>query len=187
MPGYRPRENKNMAFNLNQFIQDAANAAKDTRAVKSVNDLMKYTFSDPEDLQTSITPYDGQEKILYSDTSVSVYWVRFIANELVPPHNHKMPAFIGVYQGAEVNHLYRRTADGLLELVTSKRIGLGETLSMGAEGIHGVNAEGEEDSLGLHIYLGQLPETERDIFNPDTGEAMPFTDQNYEKFLRTLN
>ena len=175
-----------MSFDLQEFVQQARAAASDKRAVQAVNDLMARTFADPGAIEAAIDPFEHDDEPLYEDDQVSVYWVQFSPTEVVPPHNHKMAAFLGVYQGIEVNALYRLDGSHGLELVKTKRMQPGDTLSIGAEGIHSVHTENSEPSLGLHVYLGALKNVEREVFDPDTGEAMPFTDENYQKLTRAL-
>ena len=175
-----------MSFNLDNFVTSAREAASQDRATTAVNELMVRTFANPEEIAAAIEPFDRDDEPLYEDEHVSIYWVRFDPHVKVPPHNHKIAAFLGVYEGVEVNELYRK-ANGGIELVKSKRMEPGATLSMGAEGIHGVYSEGDSASLGLHIYLGSLQTVERELFHPETGEAMAFTDENYQKLVRPLS
>ena len=174
-----------MSFNLDDFVTEARDAASQQRAVSAVNDLMSRTFTNPAELAAAIEPFERDDEPLYEDAKVSIYWVRFDPHVKVPPHNHKIAAFLGVYEGVEVNELYRQSNGGI-EFVKTKRMAPGDTMSMGAEGIHGVYTEGDLPSLGLHVYLGPLTTIERDLFHPDTGEAMPFTNQNYEKLVRPV-
>ena len=174
-----------MSFNLDDFVAEARDAAGQERAVAAVNELMSRTFANPAEIAAAIEPFERDDEPLFEDDQVSIYWVRFDPNVKVPPHNHKIAAFLGVYEGVEVNELYRQ-ANGGIELVKSKRMEPGDTLSMGADGIHGVYTEDGLPSLGLHVYLGPLTTIERDLFHPDTGQAMPFTTENYEKLVRPL-
>ena len=172
-----------MAFSLEQFVSDIRAAAADPQPTRAVNAVMREAVSDPAAVAAGVPDYEGDELILHEDDAVSVYCVRFDCELVVPPHNHKIPAFIAVYEGTEVNQLYRH--DGArLELVAEKRVGPGETLSIGSEGIHGVYTANGHDSLALHVYLGQLTAIPRSLFHPDTGAAMPFTDSNYDSLVR---
>ena len=175
-----------MSFNIENFVAAARKAANQARATVAINDLMTCTFANPKEIAAASEPFDRDDEPLYEDEQVSIYWARFAPHIKVPPHNHKMAAFLGVYEGVEVNELYRKTDNGI-ELVRSKRMEPGATLSIGAEGIHGVYSEGDSASLGLHIYLGALKTVERELFHPDTGEAMAFTNENYEKLVRPLS
>ena len=151
-----------MSFSLDDFVAKAREAASQERAVAAINDLMTRTFASPATLTAAIEPFERDDEPLFEDEQVSIYWVRFDPHVKVPPHNHKIAAFLGVYEGIEVNELYRQTDAGI-ELVKTKRMGPGDTLSIGAEGIHGVYSEGDSPSIGLHVYLGALSSVEREL------------------------
>jgi len=95
-------------------------------------------------------------------------------------------AFLGVYEGSEVNLLYRQVESGQLELAKRRVLNPGDTMSIGGDGIHAVHTEGAMPSLGLHIYLGRLSTVSRELFDTETGRSMSFTDENYQMLLRPL-
>ncbi len=101
-----------MSFSLTRFVQSARSAAADTRPVTAVKTLMSKTFADPQGIAKAVGSFIPEDEILYEDDEVSVYRVRFAPHELVPPHNHRMHAFLGVYKGSEVNLLYRHAESG---------------------------------------------------------------------------
>ena len=175
-----------MSFTPECFVSDLRAAAANPHPARAVMAVMKEAVADPGAVAARVPDYEGDQLALLETDALSVYCVRFFAGELVPPHNHKMPAFIGVYQGTEVNQIFRRDASGLT-LVTEKRIGPGETLAIGSEGIHGVHALGGEDSFALHVYLGALQEVDRSLFDPESGREIPFTDENYHALLRRID
>ena len=97
-----------------------------------------------------------------------------------------MPAVLGVYEGTEVNQLYRQSESGELELTKHRVLKPGDTMSIGGNGIHAVHTEGANPSLGLHIYLGRLSTVSRELFDSETGQSVPFTDENYQKLVRPV-
>ena len=175
-----------MTFSMTEFVQSARSAAADTRPVSAVKTLMSLTFADPQGIAKAVGSLIPADECLYEDDEVSVYWVRFAPHELVPPHNHRMPAFLGVYEGSEVNLLYRQVESGQLELAKRRILSPGDTMSMGGDGIHAVHTEDDLPSLGLHIYLGRLSTVSRELFDSETGQSMPFTDENYQMLVRPL-
>ena len=175
-----------MTFSFAGFVQSARSAAADTRPVSAVKTLMSQTFADPQGIAKAAGSFISADECLYEDDEVSVYWVRFAPHELVPPHNHRMQAFLGVYEGSEVNLLYRQEESGQLELAKRRVLNPGDTMSMGGDGIHAVHTEDAMPSLGFHIYLGRLSTVSRDLFDAETGRSMPFTDKNYQLLLRPM-
>ena len=175
-----------MIFTPDTFVTRTRAAAASEQPVRAINAVMREAVADPAAVAACVPEYEGDELALFESDEVSIYCARFFAGEVVPPHNHKIPAFIGVYEGTEVNRLFRHDAHGL-RMVAEKHIGPGETLSIGSEGIHGVYASGGKDSLGLHVYLGALKSVSRSIFHPESGRELPFTDENYRALLRRLD
>lgn len=174
-----------MTFSLDRFVTEIRDAAGRDRPTAPIRELMKAAVSEPALVASQIPHYEGDQLNLHTDDQVSIYCVKFLAGLLVPPHNHTISAFIAVYQGTEVNRLFRHDG-GSLELIAEKHVPAGEILSIGPDGIHAVHSANGEDSLALHVYLGPLERVSRSLFHPDTGEEMPFTPQNYDDLLRTL-
>ena len=123
--------------------------------------------------------FDNDDEILFEDESVSIWFVRFAPGLHVPPHDHQTTATIGVYEGAEDNHFYLREADGLVHTST-RRVGPGDVIALKPDGIHSVEAADGRPSCGIHVYLAELTKIERSLFHWETGEAVPFTDENYD-------
>jgi predicted metal-dependent enzyme (double-stranded beta helix superfamily) len=170
-------------FNLDRFIQELRSAAVTDDAAKRVRQLMTDAFRDPESIQAAMPHYDNDDEVLFEDDSVSIWFVRFVPGLHVPPHDHQTTATIGVYEGAEDNHFYLREAQRLVRK-TSKRVGPGEVIALKPNGIHSVEAAGGAQSCGIHVYLAKLTTIERSLFDWDSGEACPFTDENYERMKR---
>ena len=175
-----------MSFTMDSFVANLRAAAADRHPARAINAVMKEAVADPAAVAAQVPEYEGEELALLETDELSAYCARFFAGQLVPPHNHKMPAFIGVYEGTEVNQLFRHDASGLT-LVAEKHVGPGETLSIGGEGIHGVYTKGGRDSLALHVYLGSLKTVSRSLFDPESGREIPFTDENYQALLRNVD
>ena len=175
-----------MPFTLESFVADLRAAAAQAHPARAITAVMREAVADPAEAAARVPDYEGEELALLETDELSVYCARFFAGQLVPPHNHKMPAFIGVYEGTEVNQLFRHHASGLT-LVAEKHLGPGETLSIGGEGIHGVYAKGGQDSLALHAYLGSLKNVSRSLFDPESGREIPYTDENYQALLRSMD
>jgi predicted metal-dependent enzyme (double-stranded beta helix superfamily) len=163
---------------LDGFVARAREAASETNPTGAVRTLLKDTLSNPEGYAALIAAQPEDEDHLFEDDTVSVWTCRFHRTALTPPHEHKMPVHIGVVGGVERNIMYQRRNGELFEVV-EKDICAGEILSIGADGVHAVTSALEEPSLALHVYLGPLTRVERSLFNWRTGEALPFTDENF--------
>ena len=173
-------------FDLEQFIGQLRAAASTDDAVKQVRGLMTDAFKDHEAVREAMAGFSGEEEILFEDDTVSIYYAGFDPAIHVPPHDHQTTAFIGVYQGTELNHFYL-AGDGELQHKSTKKLQPGDVISMGPDAIHSVESTQGVYSLGIHVYLGPLARIERSLFDWETGMAMPFTDENYAQLQRPAN
>jgi predicted metal-dependent enzyme (double-stranded beta helix superfamily) len=57
-------------------------------------------------------------------------------------------------------------------------------IALKPEGIHSVVAADNLQCCGIHVYLAKLTTIERSLFDWDSGVAIPYTDENYEKMKR---
>jgi len=170
-------------FELNAFVQQLRAAAHQDEPVKRVRELMTDAFRDPASIKAAMPEFDNDDEILFEDDTVSIWFVRFVPGLHVPPHDHQTTATIGVYEGAEDNHFYLRDAERLVHK-SSKRVGPGDVIALKPDGIHSVEAADNEQSCGIHVYLAKLTTIERSLFDWDSGIAIPYTDENYDRMKR---
>ena len=174
-----------MTFSIEKFISEAREAAQSSEPTRAIRRLLKKALENPGEIADA-NPLENDEKdvLLFEDDSVSVWITRFVPDIVIPPHEHKMNAFIGVFQGREKNIFFKRQSDGL-KYTGSKVLATGQVLSIGGDGIHSVVADGNEPCCSLHVYTGPLSKTERSIFDWDSGSPIEFTDKNYESMKRS--
>ncbi len=170
-------------FDLEQFVQQLREAARQGDPVKSVRTLMTEAFADPDAIRAAMPEYANDDEILFEDDSVSIWFVRFQPGLHVPPHDHQTTATIGVYEGAEDNHFYLREAGRLLHK-TTRRVEPGDVIAIKPDGIHSVEAANGKPCCGIHVYLAALSKIERSLFDWDSGAASAFTDENYDAMKR---
>jgi len=170
-------------FVLEDFLQEMRAAALAEEPVKRVRELMTQVFQDPAAIRAAMPAYDNDDEILFEDDSVSIWFVRFVPGLHVPPHDHQTTATIGVYEGAEDNHFYLREP-GRLVHKTTRCVGPGDVIALKPDGIHSVEAANGVQSCGIHVYLAKLSTIERSLFDWESGEARPFSDENYDLMKR---
>ena len=79
----------------------------------------------------------------------------------VAPHDHRMWAVIGVYQGLEQNELFVRDEGGGLDTVDRFTVAAGEVRTLDPSTIHSVQARGDRYLGAIHVYGGDLFGTPR--------------------------
>ena len=174
-----------MSFSLDQFVADARTAASKPDALGAVDALMIQTFATPEAIVSAMPPMTENEVLLFEDDSVSIWHERFLPSEELPPHDHQLPAVIGVYKGMECNRLFRKSHGHLID-AGSLVLSAGQTHVFAPDDVHTVQALHDAPSLGLHVYLGPLTKVERSLFDWDTGSSLPMTDHTFESMKRRL-
>lgn len=170
-------------FNLDSFITELRGAAEKADASKAIRALMNDAFQDPDAIKAAMSGYSGFEEVLYEDDGISIWYVGFNPDDHVPPHDHQIQAFIGVYDGAEKNHFYL-VGDSELEHKTTKVVEPGDVIAIGPEGIHSVETANDQHCYGIHVYLGALTKIERSLFDWETGAAEPFNEDSFNQMIR---
>jgi predicted metal-dependent enzyme (double-stranded beta helix superfamily) len=79
----------------------------------------------------------------------------------VAPHDHRMWAVIGVYQGLEQNELFVRAEGGGLDTVDRFTVAAGDVRTLDPSTIHSVQARGDGYLGAIHVYGGDLFGTPR--------------------------
>lgn len=170
-------------FELDKLVEKLRQAALLEDAERQVRKLMTAAFRNPDDIAAAMPDFDGDDEILFEDDSVSIWYCRFMPGMHVPPHDHQTTATIGVYRGAEDNHFYLREEGQLLHK-SSRRVGPGEVIAIKPDGIHSVEAADGQPSYAIHVYLAPLTRVQRSLFDWQSGQASPFSDEKFEAMKR---
>ena len=169
---------------IDQLITDLKDAADAADAEAAVKVILANFVRDPAAAKASLPDDIADDVILFEDDRVSIWFCRFQPGASVPPHNHRMSATIGVFQGVEQNDLYRRDDAAMPVLAESTAITAGEVVQIAADAVHGVTCTSDVPSEAIHVYLGALTRTDRSLFDLYAGAELPFTDENYHRLTK---
>lgn len=170
-------------FDLDSLVTELREAAAGEQPAREVREIMKRALRDPAAVGAAMPNFENDDEILFEDDSVSIWFVRFLPGIHVPPHDHQTTAFIGVYDGAEINHFYLREP-GRLAHKSTRRVTPGEVIALKPDGIHSVEAADGMPSVAIHVYLAPLTRVERSLFDWQSGLPTPFTDQSFKAMTR---
>ena len=56
---------------------------------------------------------------------------------------------------------------------------------MGPDAIHSVESANHEATYGIHVYLARLTTISRSLYDWDSGQAVPFNDDDFNRLQRT--
>jgi predicted metal-dependent enzyme (double-stranded beta helix superfamily) len=164
-------------FDLQGFIDSCRRVVSEPHGARLVLDLMREALKDPQALKAAITPLEGKvgalDAPLYRDDQMVVLNVALRPGFLTIPHDHRIWAVIGIYEGQENNTFYRRAGPGL-EQANQRDVAAGEAMLLGADVIHAIENPLTVPTLGLHVYGGDLLAATRSMWNPHTGEETPY-------------
>ena len=170
-------------FDVETFVRDMREIAVGADAAKTLRAYIDDIMQDPDAVRDAFPAELTGDQILFEDDTVSVWRTSFDPGVSVPAHDHQMSAVISVYQCQERNDFFEADPNGGLRRSGEVVLEPGSVLSVGPSAIHSVTCISEEPALGLHVYLGNLTEVDRTLFDIDNGTSMKFDDANYEKLV----
>ena len=177
-------------FDVQRFITDCKAAIQTDDPQGEVRKLMETAFRDREAVREALADAAPAKDVapLYADENLTVLRVFTPANFLSPVHNHLMWAMIGILDGEEKNTLYRRTADGGIEVeqevVLTPETGI---FSLRADAIHAIEIPPDRPLSGLHVYGGNiLQRSSRSAWDPDTMAEVPYRYERLMDFCKVL-
>lgn len=145
-----------------RFIEDCKRAVCDGQ--KALRELVREAVTDPAGIVAELgEPTSAGISPLYRGpdlTVINFVWAPYMT---LLPHNHNMPAIIGIYGGREDNMFWRRVphADNApgIEAAGAKSLGPGDIASLGPDIIHSVANPIAKFTAAIHVYAG-------DFFDP---------------------
>lgn len=118
------------------------------------------------------------EVLLHASAHLTIYHITLSPGLHYPPHDHLMDALIGIYQGSETNFVYPR-AGAALDAPERQDYAAPTVVHLGPHTVHSVANTGRARSGALHVYLGDLPRTQRHMWSAPGSKAQPFDNEWY--------
>jgi len=145
-------------FEKQGFIDACAVAVKEGQA--AVRELIAEAVSDPAGIVKELgVPEKAGIDLLHRSNDLTVINFIWSPNMTLIPHDHKMFAVIGVYNGREDNVFWKRT-EGSIKAAGADSLGVGDVGTLGHSVIHSVTNPINTFTSALHVYGG-------DFFEPD--------------------
>jgi hypothetical protein len=180
-------------FDLEVFIEDCRRLVGDPHAPRRALELMREAMADPEGVAKAVTPLEAKvgalDAPLFRSSELTVLNVTLRPRILTIPHDHRMWAAIGIYEGEEENTFYRRAGDavgGGLEEANRRTVRKGEAMLLGEDVVHAIENPLATPTLGLHVYGGDLIGAQRSMWDPRTGREHPYDIPTFYRWGRDL-
>lgn len=121
---------------------------------------------------------EDDEVLLHASRNLTIYHITLSPGLQYPPHNHLMDALIGIYKGGETNFIYPDAASKL-DAPQRQDSTAPTVLHLPPHTVHSVANTGNARSGALHVYLGNLPATHRQLWDLQSNQAEPFDNDRY--------
>ena len=182
---------------LEAFVTACENAvASSTDVPRSIAGLLRELVSDHAGLAATVPAFSddevdtsaqghrlGGEAVLHRAADLTVMVLDTLPGVIQPAHDHAMNAFIGVFEGCEEQRFWTRTSDGV-EATTGRLLEAGEIVALGERAIHAISSPEGQAARAVHVYLGDIYDVERSVFEPETMTEYPMTSDRYDEFCR---
>tara|TARA_B100000686_G_C16804126_1_gene988569 strand:+ start:5814 stop:6365 length:552 start_codon:yes stop_codon:yes gene_type:complete len=170
-------------FDFEVLVRDFRQAAVSNNAMSVVESIMINAIKYLKRTNKKVQKFISNDVMLYEDESVSIWHCCFTPGLTTPPHDHQIPAIIGIYRGVERNEFYELYAPNKIQKTSEAIISAGETLQIGPHTIHSVGCLANQPCYGIHVYLGKLTGVRRSLFDLAMGERIPYTEEAYSRLM----
>jgi predicted metal-dependent enzyme (double-stranded beta helix superfamily) len=177
-------------FDLEAFIAECRRLVTEPHAPRNVLELMRAVVADPAAVALG-TPAQGDIKgaldaPLFRSSELTVLHVVLRPGTITIPHDHKMWAVIGIYDGEEANTFYRPSPKSGLEVANQRTVRAGEAMLLGEDVIHAIENPLSTETRGLHVYGGDLLGAERTMWDPLEWRPQPYDVPKFYDYNRQL-
>jgi predicted metal-dependent enzyme (double-stranded beta helix superfamily) len=121
-------------FDLDQFIADLR-ATLPEKSRQPMKEVVARAVSDPAALMRTIgAPDKAGVQVLHRSPDLTVLNLLWAPRQIALPHDHRMPALIGMYTGREDNIFWRRVANPAkfqIEAAGGEALGTGDVTILG--------------------------------------------------------
>ena len=163
---------------LHAVIADIIDAAASPNPLQRIEAVLRDITNRFHALGTLVHEEDDDEVLLHASQNLTIYHITLSPGLQYPPHNHLMDALIGIYKGGETNFVYP-VAAGKLEAAERRDFTAPALLHLPPHTVHSVANTGSARSGALHVYLGDLPRTHRQLWSLPGNQAEAFDNDRY--------
>ena len=164
-------------FDLDRFIADLR-ATLSERSRQPMKEVVARAVSDPAALVGQMgVPDKAGVQVLHKSPELTVINLMWAPRQITLPHDHRMSAVIGMYEGREDKMFWRRVpgATGFqIEAAGGHALGAGDVALLGPDIVHSVINPLNRISAAIHVYDGNFLEIERSMWNAETLAEAPY-------------
>jgi len=163
---------------LQAAIDAIVDAAAKPDRLDRVDAVLRDTTNRFHSLGRLIHEEGDDEVLLHASEALTIYHITLTPGLHYPPHNHLMDALIGIYLGRETNFFYAGS-DGRLQMPQTHDVIAPAVVHLHPGAVHSVANTGSARSGALHVYLGNLPQTRRQMWRFAGERPEAFDNERY--------
>jgi len=172
--GRSPTPDTGDVLDVDGLLADLQAAVAEAEPRLAVRDVLTRAVARPAEAADALRPEVGGLRMLYRSVGLTVVDAAWAPGMRLMPHDHRMWAVIGVYQGAEDNEFFRRGTDRPLVESGGRRLAAGDVVVLGESTIHAVANPTSGLTGGLHVYGGDFVAQPRSQWGPGDPVERPF-------------
>ena len=163
-------------FDIDQLVADCIEARGEAEPRRAVREVLDRALADPGAVAGTFAPTEGGLTLLHCTDELTVLHVVWAPGMRLYPHDHRMWAAIGIYEGQEDNAFYRRTGPDrrFLDQSGGKQLVTGDVLLLGDDTIHAVTNPRQGLTGAIHVYGGDFVNQPRSQWGPGPEEERPY-------------
>jgi len=163
---------------LQAVTNDIVNAAQSPDPLERIKAVLRDITNRLHALGALVHEEKDDEVLLHASQNLTIYHITLSPGLQYPPHNHLMDALIGIYRGSETNFVYP-VAAGKLEDPERRDVIAPALVHLPSHAVHSVANTGSARSGALHVYLGNLPRTRRQLWSLPSNQVESFDNERY--------
>src|SRR4051794_13885527 len=171
---------------LASAVLDLIDASATSDPLSTLADVLRTFIQRFHSVSSLLQEAEDDEILLHASPSLTIYHITLSPGIQYPPHNHLMHALVGIYKGSEMNLIYSLRDGGRVAAVTRQDVRAPSVIHMDASTVHAVANIGPGRSGALHVYLGNLPGTSRQLWAADGLHPEAFDDTRYLAAARPI-
>jgi predicted metal-dependent enzyme (double-stranded beta helix superfamily) len=163
-------------FDIDEFLAECRQARNETEPRRATREVLTRALDRPGEVGDALRPTEGGITLLHHEPDLTVIHVVWAPGMQLFPHDHRMWAVIGIYEGQEDNTFFRRSGPDRRSLTESggKELATGDVLVLGDDAIHAVGNPKDHLTAAVHIYGGDFVNEPRSQWGPGPVEERPY-------------
>ena len=167
-------------FDPDSFVAGCREALGESQPRLAIKEVLERALSDTESMCAALPPEKAGIEPLHVSPELTVLKVVWGPGMRLGPHDHRMWATIGIYNGAEDNAFFRRNGTSVIPS-GGKALRQRDIVLLGDDVIHSVTNPLTELTGAIHIYGGDFFAMPRSEWLGEPPQEQPY---NVERVLK---